>query len=340
MPWRDRFNQIKNEFNGIIGGGSQQQRPPQPQYYQQQPQQGNYQQGGGAAPPPPVPPHPQDGAGGAPPPIPQHPPSQGSRVYWQPQFLPHVDVSREWDAKTGHGTDGWGNHELQNYTDQPQNAFHTQDGRLVLRAVANHSASDADQKYTSARLVSKQTLTHDRGVLSAIILSPCSEGIWPAFWLLPKEPFAWPTDGEIDIAETWNGDAENHSCLHWGQHNQPDRHRIRGTRIPDMRQRPVQYDFAWEQPGGEAGRGRMIWYIDGTPVMKATVPGGTRPLRDMTVLLNVAMGGDVCQGKVPREGAYDMVVYAMSMAHEMENGGWGRFEYDWGHPAVREGDTY
>ncbi|KAM3494151.1 hypothetical protein MY3957_002603 [Beauveria namnaoensis] len=335
MPWRDRFNQIKNEFNDMIGGGSQQQQPPQQQQQQQQ-----YYHQGGAGPPPPVPPHPQHGAGGAPPPIPHHPPPQGSRVYWQPQFLPHVDVSHEWDAKTGHGTDGWGNHELQNYTDQPQNAFHTQDGRLVLRAVANHSASDADQKYTSARLVSKQTLAHDRGVLSAVILSPCAEGIWPAFWLLPQEPFVWPTDGEIDIAETWNGDAENHSCLHWGQHDQPDRHRIRGTRIPDMRQRPVQYDFVWEQPGGEAGRGRMIWYIDGRPVMKATVPAGTRPLRDMTVLLNVAMGGNVCQGKVPREGAYDMVVYAMSMAHEMENGGWGRFEYDWGHPAVREGDTY
>ncbi|KAM3498306.1 hypothetical protein MY10362_008362 [Beauveria mimosiformis] len=287
MPWRDRFNQIKNEFNDMIGGGSQKQQPPQQQQYYHQ---------GGAAPPPPVPPHPQDGgAGGAPPPIPHHPPPQGSRVYWQPQFLPHVGISHEWDAKTGHGTDGWGNHELQNYTDQPQNAFHTQDGRLVLRAVANHSASDADQKYTSARLVSKQPLTHDRGVLSAVILSPCAEGIWPAFWLLPKEPFAWPTDGEIDIAETWNGDAENHSCLHWGQHDQPDRHRIRGTRIPDMRQRPVQYDFVWEQPGGEAGRGRMIWYIDGRPVMKATVPEGTRPLRDMTVLLNVAMGGNVCQ---------------------------------------------
>ncbi|KAM3533185.1 hypothetical protein MY4038_003508 [Beauveria bassiana] len=295
MPWRDRFNQIKNEFNDMIGGGSQQQQPPQQQQQQQ------YCHQGGAAPPPPPPPvpphppHPQHGAGGAPPPIPHHPPPQGSRVYWQPQFLPHVDVSHEWDAKTGHGTDGWGNHELQNYTDQPQNAFHTQDGRLVLRAVANHSASDADQKYTSARLVSKQTLAHDRGVLSAVILSPCAEGIWPAFWLLPQEPFVWPTDGEIDIAETWNGDAENHSCLHWGQHDQPDRHRIRGTRIPDMRQRPVQYDFVWEQPGGEAGRGRMIWYIDGRPVMKATVPAGTRPLRDMTVLLNVAMGGNVCQ---------------------------------------------
>ncbi len=209
----------------------------------------------------------------------------------------------------------------------------------MLRAVANNGAGD-DQKYTSARLVSKQTLAHDRGVLSAVLLAPGADGIWPAFWLLPQEPFAWPTDGEIDIAETWNGDGENHSCLHWGQHDQPDKHRVLGTRVPDLHRRPVQYDFVWDQPGGQAGQGRMIWYIDGRPVMKCAVPAGTRPLRDMTVLLNVAMGGDVCKGKVPRDGAYDMVVYALSMAHEMEHGGWGRFEYDWGHPAVSGGNTY
>ncbi|OAA75076.1 Concanavalin A-like lectin/glucanase [Akanthomyces lecanii RCEF 1005] len=337
MPWKDRFNQIKNEFKGIMGGGQQQQQQPQ-QYYQQQPPPvpGNYP-GNNQQLPPPVPPHPDQQGGGQPPPVPQHPPP-GSRVFWQPQFLPHVPISHEWDAKTGHGTDGWGNHELQNYTDQSQNAFHTQDGRLVLRAVANNSAGDGDQKYTSARLVSKQTLTHDRGVLTAVILSPGAEGIWPAFWLLPREPFAWPTDGEIDIAETWNGDGENHSCLHWGQHDQGDKHRVLGTRVPDMHRRPVQYDFAWDQTGG--GQGRMIWYIDGRPVMKCSVPEGTRPLRDMTVLLNVAMGGDVCQGKVPRDGAYDMVVFAMSMAHEMENGGWGRFDYDWGHPAISGGNPY
>lgn len=124
MPWKDRFNQIKNEFNGMIGGGGQQQpQQQQQQYYQQPPPPppGNYP---GNNQPPPVPPHPdQQGGEDRPPPVPQHPPPSGSRVYWQPQFLPHVAISHEWDAKTGHAVDGWGNHELQNYTDQPQNAF-------------------------------------------------------------------------------------------------------------------------------------------------------------------------------------------------------------------------
>jgi hypothetical protein len=60
----------------------------------------------------------------------------------------------------------------------------------------------------------------------------------------------------------------------------------------------------------------------------------------MTVLLNVAMGGNVCAGKVPANGYYDMVIYTMYMAEEPENGGWGRFNGDWHHPNVPEGNTY
>lgn len=218
--------------------------------------------------------------------------------------------------------------------------FSTPDGKLVIRALANNGSPNPEQKYTSARLVSRHTLARDQGVLTAVIMSPCAEGIWPAFWLLPQEPFNWPVDGEIDIAETWNGDHENRSCLHWGQHHEPEKHRVLGTKIPDMHARPVRYDFAWHQPGGQPGQGRMVWYIDGRPVMKAPIPEGTRPMRDMTVLLNVAMGGNVCAGKTPADGYYDMVVFTIYMASELEHGGWGRFEADWAHQGVPFGNTY
>ena len=80
----------------------------------------------------------------------------------------------------------------------------------------------------------------------------------------------------------------------------------------------------------------MIWWIDGVAVMKAPIPPDMdRPMRDFVVLLNVAMGGDVCQGQVPREGSYDFVVHEMRMTEEPE-GGWGRFENGWN--ATREGD--
>lgn len=70
--------------------------------------------------------------------------------------------------------------------------------------------------------------------------------------------------------------------------------------------------------------------------MKAPIPAGTRPMADFVVLLNVAMGGNVCQGQMPREGVYDLVVHEMKMLDEPEGGGWAKFEADWRR--VREGD--
>ncbi|KAF5005019.1 hypothetical protein FDECE_8544 [Fusarium decemcellulare] len=314
MPWKDHLKKLKNEFENLIG---------EPQAQNQQP------------PPPPMatrPPPQQQPMGGQ--------GAQPGHVYWQPQFRPDIPVHVDWDAKIGNGPDGWGNQELEYYTADQQNAFYTPDGKLVLRALANNASPNPEQRYTSARLVSRQTLARDQGVLTGVILSPCAQGIWPAFWLLPQEPFAWPTDGEVDIAETWNGDLENHTCLHWGQHHEPQKHRVIGTKIPDMQHRPVRYDFAWNQPGGQAGQGRMIWYIDGRPVMKAEIPAGTRPMRDMTILLNIAMGGNVCGGKTPADGYYDMVVHTLFMGSEPEYGGWHRFDADWGNPATPLGNTY
>lgn len=72
----------------------------------------------------------------------------------------------------------------------------------------------------------------------------------------------------------------------------------------------------------------MIWYIDGRAVMKAQRPPGTRPMEDWRVILNVAVGGNVCGGRVPRDGCYDFVVHELRMCDEPD-GGWEGFERDW-----------
>ncbi|RMZ90628.1 hypothetical protein DV736_g2142, partial [Chaetothyriales sp. CBS 134916] len=318
MPFKDAFKGITKEFDSLrqdLG------RIIQPRNNQDQGQQSGYpgQQYGGHGQqqfsPPPVP-------YGSHPGISQ-PPQAGSHqqslgppgVYWRAKFDPNSAVSEEWEHKQG--DHGWGNNELQNYTDSPQNSFYSGDGKLVLRAISQGG------RYTSARLVSRQRLSKPRGCLTAWLTSPCDSGIWPAFWLLPFEPFSWPTDGEVDIAETWNGDLENHSCLHWGFYTPEDgwKHRVRGTRISDMAQRAVKYEFAWEQDEQGGGKSRLVWWIDGRPVMKAPIPDGQRPMRDFQVIVNIAMGGNVCQGQRPRDGTYDFVVHEVSMSDEPE-GGW------------------
>ncbi|KAK5094198.1 hypothetical protein LTS08_008689 [Lithohypha guttulata] len=323
MSWKDQLKRFKGEWDkfnaehNILPGNHSQQPQAQQQYYPQQQQQ---QQ------------HPQYNRASAAPQYNQQPQQPINTIYWQANFDPNIPIEAEWEPKQGNNN-GWGNNELEFYTGNPENCFYTNDRKLIVRAIANNNAPDPSQKYTSARLVSRQRLARDRGVLSAVLTSPCASGIWPAFWLLPFEPFAWPGDGEVDIMETWNGERKNHSCLHWGTYTGEDwnKHITQQTQLDHMPTTPIRYDFAWDQPGGQAGQGRMIWYIDGRPVMKATVPGGTRPLRDFTILLNVAMGGTVAAGQIPRDGGYDLVVHWLAMMDELENGGWGRFESDWGY---------
>lgn len=169
--------------------------------------------------------------------------------------------------------------------------------------------------------------------------APCATGIWPAFWLLPAQPFTWPNDGEVDIFESWNGDCVNHSCLHWGHFNGEDwnKHRVLETPIHDMAQREVTMGFAWQQNGDQNGAGgKMIWYIDGRPIMKASIPEGTRRLSDYRIIINVAMGGNVCQGKLPADGTYDFVLRGLGM-WETPAGGWEQFARDF--DSTTEGKT-
>ena len=80
----------------------------------------------------------------------------------------------------------------------------------------------------------------------------------------------------------------------------------------------------------------MLWLIDGKAVMKASIPDGVRRLKEWNVVINVAMGGNVCQGRVPAEGMWEMVVHEVRMSGEPD-GGWGRVEGLW--KGAREGNT-
>ncbi|CAO2650221.1 Nn.00g015130.m01.CDS01 [Neocucurbitaria sp. VM-36] len=272
------------------------------------------------------------------PPVPQNrplsaqpPPPQGDKVYWKPSFDAATPVSHNFRHEIG--DHGWGNNEKQMYTDNPANSFH-HDNRLIIRGLVQNGS------YTSARLTSHQTLSRPRGYLTATILAPVAEGIWPAYWMLPKDPFQWPNDGEVDIFESWNGDCVNHCCLHWGQYNGEDwnKHRVIETHLPAMPTQPHTFGFAWiEEEGIPEWRGRMIWYIDGRAVMKGNIPLGTRRMEDFRLMINIAMGGNVCQGRLPRDGYYDLVVSEVKMCEEPPQGAWQGFEQAWN--STPEGKT-
>ena len=271
-----------------------------------------------------------------PPPVPSASKPSGPLTAAPEYFRANFSQGTQVNSQVKHecGDWGWGNNELQNYTDSPENSFHTPDNKLVLRAVIANGRPD--NKYTSARLRVHHTLARQNGYVEATISSPCAKGIWPAFWLLPSEPFNWPVDGEVDIMEHWNADPTNHCCLHWGHFHGEDmsKHKVHEEKIQNITQ-PHVFGLAWEQPGSGDG-GRLIWYIDGRPVMKAWRPWGTRRMEDFQVILNIAVGGNVNNGAVPDDGTYDLVVHELKMC-EGPPGGMEMFEHDWQHTAEGHG---
>jgi beta-glucanase (GH16 family) len=108
----------------------------------------------------------------------------------------------KWVIETG--GNGWGNHELEYYTNHLQNV-QMQDGKLVItaRKEAYSDNEGVTRAYTSARLKTQHKFQQAYGRFEALIQIPRGQGIWSAFWMLGAdfEQSGWPTCGEIDILE-------------------------------------------------------------------------------------------------------------------------------------------
>jgi beta-glucanase (GH16 family) len=102
------------------------------------------------------------------------------------------------------GGHGWGNHELENYTNRLENS-RIEKGNLVITAQKEIyiGADGVKREYASARLKTQGLFAQSYGRLEARIKIPEGQGMWPAFWMLGEDiPTAgWPKCGEIDIME-------------------------------------------------------------------------------------------------------------------------------------------
>lgn len=141
------------------------------------------------------------------------------QLVWEDNFdgpAAQLPDPAKWTFETGTGPDGngWGNAELQYYTDRPENASLDGQGHLVITA---KSESYAGSAFTSARIKTQGKFDQAYGRFEARIKTPFGPGIWPAFWLLGSniETVSWPQCGEIDIMEL-RGQEPNiiHGSLH------------------------------------------------------------------------------------------------------------------------------
>lgn len=116
--------------------------------------------------------------------------------------------STKWTYDLGAG--GWGNAELQSYTNLAENVV-IEDSVLKITAIRNGDL------FTSSRLLTKGLFEQKYGRFEARIKLPYGPGIWPAFWLLGNDidEVTWPQCGEIDIME-YRGQQPNiiHGSIH------------------------------------------------------------------------------------------------------------------------------
>ncbi len=218
-------------------------------------------------------------------------PAQTTRkLVWSDEFDgPAIDRTK-WTFETG--GHGWGNNELEFYTDRPVNA-RIEDGSLVIEA---RREDHGGRRYTSARLLTRGRFSRTYGRFEARIRLPYGQGIWPAFWMLGDSfPTAgWPRCGEIDIMEYIGPqDAGTvYGTLHTagasGANGLGGRHTLAAGAKPSDAYHV--YAVEWEPE-------EIRWYFDGVQyktVRKSDLPANAvwsfdKPFH---LLLNVAVGGN------------------------------------------------
>jgi beta-glucanase (GH16 family) len=119
------------------------------------------------------------------------------------------------------GGSGWGNQELEYYTNSTGNAALDGNGHLVITARRENpggfSCWYGSCQYTSARLLTAGRFTQKYGRVEARIKIPRGKGMWPAFWMLGDNigSVGWPNSGEIDVMENVGQEPSTvHGSLH------------------------------------------------------------------------------------------------------------------------------
>lgn len=120
-------------------------------------------------------------------------------LVFQEEFNSNILDTNIWSYDIGTGNNGWGNNELQYYTNRPEN-IQVANGLLKITAI---SEVYLGSNYTSAKILTKGKLEQQYGRIEARMKMPWGKGLWPAFWMLGADigTNPWPGSGEIDIME-------------------------------------------------------------------------------------------------------------------------------------------
>jgi len=138
----------------------------------------------------------------------------GYTLVWNDEFSGTSLDLNTWNQEIGNGSNGWGNNELEYYTNSTKNIF-LSNGNLIIEARKEQMSG---LNYTSGRMTTQNKKSFTFGRIDLRAKLPVGKGIWPALWMLGNNitSVGWPACGEIDIMEligTYPGRV--HATMHW-----------------------------------------------------------------------------------------------------------------------------
>ncbi len=220
-------------------------------------------------------------------------PQRSFELVWSDEFDGSTGDSPDpnnWNFEIGTGENGWGNQELQYYTDRPENVSLDGEGNLVITAIQE---SYQGSSYTSARITTQGKVEQRYGRIEARLKTPFSQGLWPAFWMLGTdiETVSWPQCGEIDIMELRGQEPSKiGGAIHGPGYSG-------GNPISqEFELEEGRFDTEFHVFAVEWGPGFIDYFVDDflyQQLTPASIPSGTEWVfdKEFFILLNVAVGG-------------------------------------------------
>ena len=214
------------------------------------------------------------------------------QTYWSDEFdVNGAPNPAKWTYDLGAG--GWGNNELQTYTNSSENVI-VENGVLKIKA-----KTDGSSGYTSARIKTQGLFDFTYGRVEVKAKLPASEGTWPAIWMLGSNftSVGWPACGEVDIMEQtgWDKNKVLATC-HWlNTSNSTNASYSLETSISNATSQYHIYALEWNAS-------TIKMFVDGTQYYVIDISNSGIPNspfhQDFFLILNVAMGGTL-GGTVP-----------------------------------------
>ena len=259
------------------------------------------------------------------------PNASGWNLVWSDDFNGNSLNTSIWNRQTG-GSDGggWGNNELQFYTDRTDNSY-VSDGTLKLVAKRENYGGC---RFTSARLntAGKKSFKYGKMEARIRVLGGNQDGVWPAFWMMGDDGTGWPYCGELDIMEHANGRDYVEGTIHWGE-NGTMNHTFWGSyvggnyyRFTDNVNNGIT---AWHTYGVTWDESSIKWYVDGNVYLVGYLGSNNAYAFQKAhyFLLNLALGSNATPytGNVAPNNSFQSatmeVDYVRAYSYNGTNGG-------------------